>query len=156
MLWVILGLLILGACGLHKLLKQLTRDKERSRLSGHLYDGALILLSRNIPHLTIVASILILLYGNHILFSNYQLLLNLIFVWLAFRILILVARLVLLERVSDSSGTDVRLYYRIKWLLLAGGWATALMVISHLLPLSMLLQDIFNRLFMLFCSLYLL
>ncbi|WP_083191044.1 mechanosensitive ion channel domain-containing protein [Legionella jamestowniensis] len=150
MLWVILGLLILGACGLHKLLKQLTRDKERSRLSGHLYDGALILLSRNIPHLTIVASILILLYGNHILFSNYQLLLNLIFVWLAFRILILVARLVLLERVSDSSGTDVRLYYRIKWLLLAGGWATALMVISHLLPLSMLLQDIFNRLFMLF------
>lgn len=150
MLWIILGFLILAAYGLHKLLKRLTRDKERSRLSGHLYDGALILLSRNIPHLTIVASVLILLYGNHILFSNYQLLLNLIFVWLIFRLLILIARLVLLERVSDSSGTDVRLYYRIKWLLLAGGWATALMVISHLLPLSALMQDIFNRLFMLF------
>ncbi|CEK10724.1 mechanosensitive ion channel family protein [Legionella hackeliae] len=93
---------------------------------------------------------MVVLYFNHILFSNYQLLLNLFFVWLIFRALILIARLVLLERVSDSSGTDVRLYYRIKWLLLAGGWATALMVISHLLPLSMLLQDIFNRLFMLF------
>ncbi|CEK10723.1 hypothetical protein [Legionella hackeliae] len=49
LLWTILGLIILGSYGLYKLLKQLTRDKERSRLSGHLYDGALILLSRNIP-----------------------------------------------------------------------------------------------------------
>ena len=31
-----------------------------------------------------------------------------------------------------------------------GGWTTALMVFSHSLPLSLLLQDIFNRLFMLF------
>ncbi len=150
LLWGILGIIILSAYGLHKLLKRLTHDKERSRLSGHLYDGALVLLSRNIPHIAMMASILILLYSNHILFSNYQLLLNLVFVWLIFRVLILIARLVLLERVSDSSGTDVRLYYRLKWLLLAGGWTTALMVISHLLPLSMLLQDIFNRLFMLF------
>ncbi|WED44293.1 mechanosensitive ion channel domain-containing protein [Legionella cardiaca] len=150
LLWGLLGLIALSAYGLHKLLKKITRDKERSRLSGHLYDGALILLGRNIPHLTVIASVLVLLYLNHILFSNYQLLLNLFFVWLSFRVLILIARLVLLERVSDSSGTDVRLYYRLKWLLLTGGWTTALMVISHLLPLSMLLQDIFNRLFMLF------
>lgn len=31
-----------------------------------------------------------------------------------------------------------------------GGWTTALMTIGHLLPLSILIQDIFNRLFMLF------
>ncbi|KTD18541.1 potassium efflux system KefA [Legionella lansingensis] len=150
LLWVMLGIILLGAYGLHKLLKPLTSDKERSRLSGHLYDGALVLLSRNIPQLAFFALIFTILYANHILFSNYQLLLNLIFVWLIFRALILIARLVLLERISDSSGKDVRLYYRIKWLLLAGGWTTALMVISHLLPLSILLQDIFNRLFMLF------
>ena len=34
--------------------------------------------------------------------------------------------------------------------ILFGGWTTALMAFSHLLPLSLLLQDIFNRLFMLF------
>ena len=49
-------------------------------------------------------------------FSNYQLLFNLIAVWFTFRMLILIARLVLLERISDSSGKDVKLYYRLKWL----------------------------------------
>ena len=44
------------------------------------------------------------------------------FVWLAFRTLILIARLGLMERISDVTGKDVRLYYRIKWLLLMGGW----------------------------------
>lgn len=150
LMWSLLIVVLFVAFGLHRLLKYLSNDKERSRLSGHLYDGLLILLNRNIPHLAFAGIIFILLYFNHILFSNYQLLLNLIFVWLTFRVLILIARLTLLERISDASGRDVRLYYRIKWLLLAGGWATALMVISHLLPLSVILQDIFNRLFMLF------
>lgn len=149
-IWVMLTLIIVVAYGLHKLLQRLTSDKERSRLSGHLYDGTLTLLNRNIPYLTVTTTIVVLLYLNHIPFSNYQLLLNLIFIWLTFRVLILIARLVLLERISDSSGTDVRLYYRIKWLLLIGGWTTALMTISHQLPLSILLQDIFSRLFMLF------
>ena len=147
-----LGLLIglTSMFSLHKLLKRLTQDKERSRLSGHLYDGALTLLSRNMPHLTVTAILLILLYLNQVPFANYQLLVNLIMVWLTFRSLILIARLVLMERISDSSGTDVRLYYRIKWLLLTGGWTTALMVFSHQLPLPLILQDIFNRLFMIF------
>lgn len=149
-IWLTLGLVVFGSFCLNKLLKRLTHDKERSRLSGHLYDGALNLVSRNIPQLAIVTTIALSLYLNHIPFSNYQLLLNLIFVWLTFRTFILIARLVLLERISDSSGHDVHLYYRIKWLLLTGGWTTALMVISHELPLSILLQDIFSRLFMMF------
>lgn len=150
LIWFSLGLLLTAALALHKLLGQLTQDKERSRFSGHLYDGALILLHRNIPQMSIIATIFLLLYLNHISFSNYQLLLNLLAVWLTFRSLILIARLILLERISDSSGKDVRLYYRLKWLLLAGGWTTALMVLSHQLPLSILLQDIFSRLFMMF------
>lgn len=150
LMWVALLLVVLGAFSLYKVLKRLTRNRERSRLSAHLYDGAIILLSRNIPHLAFATAVMLVLYLNQVPFSNYQLLLNLFFVWLIFRLLILIARLTLLERVSDSSGTDVRLYYRIKWLLLAGGWTSALMVISHLLPLSSMLQDIFNRLFMLF------
>ena len=62
----------------------------------------------------------------------------------------MIARLVLLERISDSSGKDVKLYYRLKWLFLFGGWADALMVLGHLLPLAIIVQDLFNRLFMLF------
>ncbi|MBA3537766.1 MAG: mechanosensitive ion channel [Tatlockia sp.] len=149
-LWLTLGLIILATFGLHKILKRLTRDKERSRLSGHLYDGALTLINRNLPHLAASTVVIFLLYLNHIPFVNYQLLLHLLVVWLTFRMLILVASMALLERVSDASGHDVSLFYRLKWLFLAGGWTTALMAISNELPLSSLLQDIFSRLFMLF------
>ncbi|KTD36301.1 potassium efflux system KefA [Legionella nautarum] len=150
LIWLTVGLVIFASFALNKLLKNLTRDKERSRLSGHLYTGTLTLLSRNLPQLAITTSILLLLYLNHVVFANYQLLVNLLGVWLTFRTLILIASLALLERVSDSSGKDVSLFYRLKWLLLTGGWATALMVISNELPLSSILQDIFSRLFMLF------
>lgn len=149
-IWIVIVIAVVGFYYLNRLLKQLTQDKERSRLSGHLYDGALILLSRNIPYLAVIGLLFIVFYFNQIPLINYQLLFNLFLVWLAFRSIILIASLGLMERVSDSSGKDVRLYYRIKWLLLMGGWATALMVFSHQLPLSLLLQDIFNRLFMLF------
>ncbi|WP_419421098.1 mechanosensitive ion channel domain-containing protein [Legionella sp. D16C41] len=135
---------------LHRLLKRLTLDKERSRLSGHLYAGVLTLISRNMPYLASAGFLFVMLYLNKVPFSNYQLLFNLLVVWLTFRTVLLIGRLVLLERISDSSGKDVRLYHRVKWLLLAGGWTTALMVFSYQLPLPLLLQDIFNRLFMSF------
>lgn len=150
MLWLSLGFIILATFGLHKVLKRFTGDKERSRLSAHLYDGALSLISRNLWHLAGATSVILLLYINHVPFANYQLLLNLFCVWLTFRMLILTASMALLERVSDASGHDVSLFYRLKWLFLAGGWTTALMTISNELPLSSLLQDIFSRLFMLF------
>lgn len=149
-LWTLLGLIIGSFYILNRFLKTLGSDKERSRLTGYLYDGALTLVSRNIPYLCLFTMLWTVLYITNISFSNYQLLFDLITVWFTFRILILIARLVLLERISDSSGKDVKLYYRLKWLLLFGGWTTALMVFSHIFPLSILLQDIFNRLFMLF------
>ncbi len=149
-LWTLLALTVGLFYILNRFLKTLSSDKERSRLTGYLYDGALALVSRNIPYLCLFTVLWLILYITNISFSNYQLLFNLIAVWFTFRILILIARLVLLERISDSSGKDVKLYYRLKWLLLFGGWTTALMVFSHILPLTLLLQDIFNRLFMLF------
>lgn len=149
LIWLGITTILLGAFALGRVLNR-TNDKKRSRLSGHLYDGALSLFEKNLPHLTASSIIFVLLYANYVPFSNYQMLFNLMLVWLTFRTLILIARRSLLERISDSSGKDVRLYYRFKWLLMAGGWTTALMVFSHQLPLPILIQDIFNRLFMLF------
>ncbi len=150
LLWVSLSLVILVAMILGRVLHTVVQGKERSSMTGHLYDGALILLYRNMPHLTAVLMLVLVFFLNQVMFSNYQLIINLFLVWLTFRNLILIARLMLLERISDSSGNDVKLYYRLQWLLLVGGWSTALMVLGHQLPLSLLLQDIFNRLFMLF------
>jgi potassium-dependent mechanosensitive channel len=148
--WVSLSLVIIGAVILRRVLGIVTLDKERSRLSGHLYDGFLILLYRNIPHLTLLAIIMLTVVLNHVPFNSYQLLVKLIGVWIIFRTLIQIASLSLLERLNDSTGQDVKFYYRLKWLLLIGGWTTAFMVLSHQLPLPLLIQDIFNRLFMLF------
>lgn len=150
MVWCLLVMVSFIFFMLHRLLKRLTQDKERSRLSGHLYGGFLTLISRNLLGLFIINGLWVIFYLNEIPYVSYQLLFNLIFVWLTFRTFIMIAHLGLMERISDSSGRDVRFYYRIKWLLLAGGWSTALMVFSHELPLSLLLQDTFNRLFMFF------
>lgn len=149
-IWVMLLLMGTGLFFLNKLLKRVTQNKERSRFSGHLYEGALIILGRNMPQLAITSMLFVFFYFNQIPYTNYKLLFSLTLVWLMFRSMIIAASLGLMERMSDSSGKDVHLYYRIKWLLIIGGWVTALMVFSHELPLSLLLQDIFNRLFMVF------
>lgn len=150
MIWLTLGLIWVSAFMLRRILKKKTPDKLRLRLSGHLYDGVLVLLVRNIPQLSCLLVLMVFIYWNHIPYVNYQLLVNLIFIALVFRNLMLIARLILLESITNASGKDVHLYYRLRWLLLFGGWATALMVFGHRLPLSLILQDLFNRLFMVF------
>lgn len=150
LLWISLSLVLLASYYLNVLLKKLARDKARSRLAGHLYAGLLTLLSRNRLFLTVTPAVIVVFYFCRVPFANYQLLFNLTALWLVARVLIQIASLVLLERISDDSGSDVRLYYRLKWLVLTGGWVTALMMLGHLLPLTALLQDLFNRLFMLF------
>lgn len=151
-IWLCAGLVLmmLLAGALAHILHTVVDNKERSSMSGHLYDGVQILLYRNVWHLTFAGMLIVVFFVNQVVFDNYQLLVDLFFVWLTSRNLIIIARIFLLERISDSSGQDVKLYYRLKWLFLVGGWTTALMVFSHQLPLSLLLQDIFSRLFMLF------
>lgn len=148
--WASMVFILMAAIVLNRLLQTAIQDKERSRLSAHLYDGLLVILYRNVPHIALLGLMIMTFFLNSVLLINYQLLINLFLVWLIFRNLIMIARLVLLERVSDSSGQDVRLYYRLKWLMIVGGWTTALMLFSQQLPLPILLQDIFSRLFMLF------
>lgn len=150
MMWGVILLTLLGFIYFKKLMKRLIQDKERSRLTTYLYNGALVILDRNIILLSIITVLVEIFYFNQVLLANYLLLLNLLTVWISFRIFILIAHLGLMQRVSDVSGEDVRLFYRLRKLLILGGWITALMVLSYQLPLSLLLQDIFNRLFMLF------
>lgn len=148
--WLSYVFVLFAAYWFNRLLRKVIQSKERSRLSAHLYDGVLVIIYRNVPLLTVLAGVIMTCFFNHVPFANYELLIDLLLVWLIFRSLILVARLVFLERITDVSGQDARLYYRLKWLLIVGGWITALMMFSQKLPLTLLLQDIFNRLFMLF------
>ncbi len=148
--WVCLAVMLFIMVGFRILFRGVSLDKERSRLSGHLYSGFLILFYRNLPQLTLLSAMVLTFFIYHVPHPHYELLLSLMGVWLVFRSLVMVARMLLLESTRESTGLDTRLYYRLRALLLMGGWVTALMVLSHQLPLTLLLQDIFNRLFMLF------
>lgn len=149
-LWLSMVSIVVMAVVVNKPLRRVTQDKARSRLSAHLYDGVLLLLARNITQLTLLAVMLTAFMFLRIPFATYHLLIDLIAVWFVFRNLIIIAQIILLRRERDASDKDVRFFYRLKWLLLAGGWTTALMVLSQGLPLSMLIRDILTRLFMLF------
>ena len=149
-LWSCLVLIFLISLALNRQLKAVTQDKERSRLSAHLYDGVLVLLARNMPQLALLAMMLTGFVFIQLPLSSYSLFFHLVFVWFIFRNLIIVARMIFLERNRDCSDHDVRFFYRLKWLLIAGGVTTGCMVLSQQLPLSLLIQDIFTRLFMLF------
>lgn len=75
-------------------------------------------------------------------------------VWFAFRVIMGIARMLLVERETDVNaetlGHDVLLYRRLKWVFIIGGWVTILVVLSKQLELSGIVFDISNRLFMAF------
>ena len=149
--WAVLVGILLFGIGLRYILRRVTQEKARSRFSGHLLDGALLLFYRNILQLSIAACVMASLLLNQVPMLQASLLFHLLLVWLLYRQLIGLARLVLLERVTDVTAShEMVLYHRLKWLFLVAAWLTGLMVLSHKLPLAFLLQDIFNRLFMLF------
>lgn len=148
--WVGLLFILLAAKVIRGLLRLAKQNTQGLRLSAQLYQGMLTLLYRNTPHIAGLSLLILIFFLQNISYAKYQLLIHLIFVWLLFRNFIIIARLILLEGVNDVTGQDVKLYHRFKWLLLFGGWTFALMVFSQELPLSIIIQDIFNRLFMLF------
>ena len=88
----------------------------------------------------------------HIPPQHFHFLLNLGLVWLLFKVLVNMARLCLVETVHDKAGHDVRLYYRLKWTILVGGFITACTVLLHQLPLVYEIKDLFYRLFLLFTA----
>jgi potassium-dependent mechanosensitive channel len=148
--WGMLVLSTIFFIAIRRLLRPVTQDKIRSRFSGHLYDGALLLFYRSLPQFLIVTLLIVGLLLNQVMFVQFKLLFHLLLIWLVYRQLNGIARLALLERVSDVPQHEMTLYRRFKWLFFMGAWATGLMILGQELPLSFILQDVFNRLFMLF------
>ncbi len=63
--------------------------------------------------------------------------------------MMIIARLLLIESTHDTSGHDVRLYFRLKWVFILGGLITDSMVFMHQIPLIYELRTLFDRLFLL-------
>ena len=73
-----------------------------------------------------------------------------VIIWFCFRVIMGVARIILVERESDTQGHDVRLYHRLKWVFIVGGWATVLVVLSEQFDIGGAVYEVSNRLFMAF------
>jgi len=106
------------------------------------------LLRRNWGGLCLFLDLWFILYWSGMSFSAYVGLFYIALVWFAFRIIVGIARFLLIDLVNDESGHDVRLYHRLKWSFVIGGWITVMMVLSRQFPMGGSIAEITNRLFM--------
>lgn len=106
-------------------------------------------LRSNFLDLFIIAEIIAIMNFFAVPAENYTFIISTALVWLAFKAIIVVARLCLVETTHNSSGNDMRLFQRLKWFVLAGAIITAMTVFIHQLPLIYELKALFDRLFLL-------
>lgn len=106
------------------------------------------LLLRHLLPLSLIGNAWFLFYFSAIPNGQYDWLIDLAWVWLLFRVVLTIARTGLLEAVHDDEGHDVKLYHRLKGILIFGVVITGLTTFIHQLPLIYELKDLFNRLFL--------
>jgi potassium efflux system protein len=85
-----------------------------------------------------------------VVLQNYVFILYLLFVWLIFKSVLTILHVCLVEATNDTTGHDINLYRRLKWIIVVGSVVTAVTVFLHQLPLVYELKSLFDRLFLLF------
>lgn len=125
-------------------------EPKRQNISANIAFGALQIIRRNLLAITLFGLLMSSLFYLAIPYKTYRLLFNLFIVWFGFRLIIGIARLSLVETMSDVSGDDVILYQKLRRAFLLGGIITAVAVLANQLNVSYEVRDLFNRLFMLF------
>ncbi|OGV25721.1 MAG: hypothetical protein A3F18_01450 [Legionellales bacterium RIFCSPHIGHO2_12_FULL_37_14] len=148
--WLEISFPILVVLGLRPFIKQAIVAPVPQRLIKKVYRGILILFWRNIFPLTLLAVWWVAFYVNDVPFTSYALLFSLVLVYVFFHLLGLISHLVLIDKDSDISEHDLHLHHNIKYLLNVGMLTTILLVFSHQYPLNFFVQELFNRLFMLY------
>lgn len=125
-------------------------DNRRDKASANIAFVTLQLVKRNLIVLAATALVVSYFLYLGIPFNYYRFLFYLVCVWLCFRFVLGIARLSLVETMSNVSGHDVLLYKRLRMVFIFGGTVTALAVMAQQLSVAYEVRDIFNRFFMLF------
>lgn len=107
-------------------------------------------LDRNFIEFVVIGNLIGIMYFFDVPLQNYLFIVYLSFVWLVFKSIMTISRVCLVETTHDTTGHDMRLYLRLKWIILVGGIITALTVFVHQLPLIYELKTLCDRLFLLF------
>ncbi|TAK76257.1 MAG: mechanosensitive ion channel, partial [Gammaproteobacteria bacterium] len=143
-------LLVLSSLFLYKLL---TRVLERPSVWREKINSkwlSLQWLRRNFLDLMVISNIIGMLFFFDMPQQSTLFIIYLSLVWLIFKCMLTVARLCLLETTHHTSGHDVRLYHRLKWIIFIGGAIVVLTVFVHQLPLIYEVRTLSDRLFLLF------
>ncbi len=124
--------------------------RKQSVLTSNLFLVCLRLLKRYLAGFMLMAVLISLPVVSGLPLQAFGLIISLLIVIFGFNLVTGFARIILLENTTDKSGHDVQLYHRLKWALIAGGLITTVTVLVHQLPVAFGIQDLFDRLFMLF------
>ncbi|MBX3709211.1 MAG: mechanosensitive ion channel [Gammaproteobacteria bacterium] len=143
------SLVIFSSCFLRKLLTRILERPSKWRDKINTKWLSLQWLSRNFIDLFVIANIIGVMRFFGIALQHYIFIVYLSLVWLAFKGIMVVARLCLVETTHDSAGNDMQLYRRLRWIILIGGIITAFTVFVHQLPLIYELKTLCDRLFLL-------
>ncbi len=105
-------------------------------------------LRRNFLDLAVISNLLGVMYFIGVPFSNYMFLIYLAGVWLTFKAILTLARVCLVETTNNTAGHDVKLYRRLKWIMLVGSVITTITVFVHQLPLIYEIKTLCDCLFL--------
>lgn len=141
-------LLLLVLFFLNKLLTQLIKRPSQWREKPNSKWLSLQCLKRNFIDLSIIGNIIGVFYFFNVPMQNYSFVIYLASVWLVFKCIVTISRVALVETTHDTTGHDVRLYKRLRWIIWLGGIITATTVFVHLLPLIYELKTLCDRLFL--------
>lgn len=110
---------------------------------------SLLCLQRNFLDLMLFGNAIGTMWYFSVPLQNYIFVAYLGLVWLICKSIMIISRICLVETTHDTSGHDVRLYRRLRWIIAIGGIITALTVFVHQLPLIYELKTLCDRLFLL-------
>lgn len=110
---------------------------------------SLNLLERNLLTLFVIGNTVSIFYFFAVPTQNFIFIVYLSLVWLSFKSFMQIARLCLVETTHDPDGHHMRLFRRLRWVIIVSGIITAITVFVHLLPLIYELKSLTDRLFLL-------
>lgn len=149
--WLLFGLVevifFATMVGLYRWLKYVSTKPSEWREQINSKWLSLEWLRRNFIDVMVIINLCALLYYVAVPWQNFVFVFYLSLVWLAFKSIITIARLVLVETTHDS-GHDMRLYKRLRWIIFLGAVITAFTVFVHQLPLIYELKVLCDRLFL--------
>ncbi len=130
--------------------KWLFYQQHNKALSAKFFIGIIGIVRRHLYTFTAFAWFILALIELHINDQWFYLLAYLLLTYMVFRLAFSAARVGLYENLSSNIGDDVKLYFRLFWVLVFGFIVTVCLVLSQQLNVIYEIHDFFNRAFTFF------